>query len=184
MTEDLRARVIALVGWVQELPYVWPTPPDAAFARETNTGTCASKHALLAEELDALGIASLPLLVVGPLVPSPLNDDPEFATGARLPEVHECLTVITPWAGPLRVDVTWDPALAAHGLPATLDWKATADMNLAVGEGGPCWSVPREGLRAAKEALRSRLYRPGERELRDDVLKKLAARFAAWRAGS
>jgi hypothetical protein len=164
------------------MPYAWPAPPDAQSARDSGSGTCASKHALLAEELDALGIPSLPLLVVGPLVPSSLRDDPEFERGARLPEVHECLTVVTPWAGPLRVDVTWDPPLAARGLPATLDWKATGDMNLAVGEGGPCWSVPREGLRAAKEALRDRLYRPGERAVRDDVLKGLAARFAEWRA--
>jgi len=185
MTDEhdrLRAQVIALVSWVQKMPYVWPAPPDAQAARDTNSGTCASKHALLAEELNALGIPSLPLLVVGPLVPSPLLDDPDFEPGARLPEVHECLTIVTPWAGPLRVDVTWDPPLAAHGLLATLDWKGTADMNIAVGEGGPSWSVPREGLRAAKEALRTRLYRPGERETRDTILAKLAERFTRWRA--
>jgi hypothetical protein len=54
-------------------------------------------------------------------------------------------------------------------------------MLLALGEGGPCWSVPRDGLRGAKEALRSRLYRPGEREFRDRVLAAMAQRFAHWR---
>lgn len=169
---------------VQAMRYAWPSPPDAESARRSGVGTCASKHALLAEELAALGLVALPMFVVGPLVPDMLAADPEIAPGAHLPEVHECLTLITPWAGPLRVDVTWDPALIARGLPGTLDWDGRTDMLLAVGEGGPCWSVPREGLREAKEALRSRLYRPGEREVRDRVLAAMAARFEVWRTSS
>lgn len=94
-------------------------------------GSCASKHALLAEELAAIGLQSLPLLVVGSLVPKMLKTDPELAPGAHLSEVHECLTVLTPWAGPLRVDVTWDPLLVRHGLPGTLDWDGRTDMLLA-----------------------------------------------------
>jgi hypothetical protein len=180
---DLRTRVVNLVREVQALPYIWPAPPDAQSARETRCGSCASKHALLAEELVALDVESLPLFVVGPLVPTALAGDPDIAPGANLPEVHECLTVLTPWAGPLRVDVTWDPLLVRHGLPGTLDWNGQADMALAVGEGGPCWSVPREGPRAAKEALRARLYRKGEREIRDRVLQTMALLFAQWRAG-
>jgi hypothetical protein len=112
-----------------------------------------------------------------------LAGDPALEPGARLPEVHECLTVLTPWAGPLRVDVTWDPPLIAHGLPGTLDWDGSSDMLVAVGETGPGWSVPREGLRTAKEALRSRLYGPGERDLRDRTLAALAKQFEEWRAG-
>jgi hypothetical protein len=175
-------RTIALVHEIQSLPYAWPTPPDAASARRMQAGSCASKHALLAEELAAIGLQSLPMFVVGPLVPQMLKSDPELAPGAHLSEVHECLTVLTPWAGPMRVDVTWDPVLVRRGLPGTLDWDARTDMLLAVGEGGPCWSVPREGLREAKEALRSRLYRPGQREVRDRVLAALAQRFAEWRS--
>jgi len=167
---------------VQALPYIWPSPPDAASARETNAGSCASKHALLAEELASLGIESRPLFVVGKLVPELLAGDPELAPGAHLPEVHECLTVITPWAGSLRVDVTWDPPLIARGLPGTLDWLGGGDMLLAVGETGPGWSVARAGVREAKEALRSRLYGPGERELRDRTLAALARCFDEWRS--
>jgi len=164
------------------MPYAWPSPPDAASARVLGTGSCASKHALLAEELLVLGVESLPLLVVGPLVPRILAEDPEISPGRLLPEVHECLTVLTPWAGPLRVDVTWDPPLIKRGLPGTLSWDGRSDMSLAVGEGGPSWSVPRDGLRQAKEALRSRLYRPGERELRDRTLAAMARRFEEWRS--
>jgi hypothetical protein len=180
MTPDIE-RIIAIVRRVQATPYTWPSPPDAASARATGTGSCASKHALLGEELEAIGLQSLPLLVVGSLVPRMLKTDPELAPGAHLSEVHECLTVLTPWAGPLRLDVTWDPVLIRHGLPGTLDWAGRTDMLIAVGEGGPCWSVPREGLREAKEALRSRLYRPGERELRDRVLAAMAQRCVQWR---
>jgi hypothetical protein len=169
---------------IQCVPYLWPAPPDAASARRARAGTCASKHAWLTEELDALGIVSLPLLVVGPLVPRQLADAPDLRDGAALLEVHECLTVLTPWAGPLRVDVTWDPPLAAHGLPATLEWDGSSDMRTAVDATGPGWSLPRDGLRDAKEALRARLYAPGERSRRDRTLAALAARFSAWRTAT
>lgn len=180
--DDHLTELVRLVREVQALPYVWPSPPDAESARRRGVGTCASKHALLAEELEAHGITSQPMFVVGPLVPRVLAEDPEIAPGAHLAEVHECLTVLTPWAGPLRVDVTWDPLLINRGLNGTLDWEGKSDMLLAVGEGGPCWAVAREGIREAKEALRARLYRKGEREVRDRVLAAMASRFALWRA--
>jgi hypothetical protein len=166
---------------MQALPYVWPCPPDAESAGRTGAGSCASKHALLADELAILGIDSSPLLLTGPLVPAMMRNDPEFTAGVGLVEVHECLTVMTPWAGPLRLDVTWDPPLIERGLPGTLRWDCRSDMALAVGDGGPGWSVSRSGLREAKEALRARLYGPGQREVRDQTLRRLAARFEAWR---
>ena len=93
---------IRFVHEVQALPYVWPSPPDAESARKRGVGSCASKHALLAAELEAIGVRSRPVFVVGPLVPKLLATDPEIAPGAHLSEVHECLTVLTPWAGPLE----------------------------------------------------------------------------------
>lgn len=181
-TGELQDRVVALVLEVQAMPYVWPSSPDAGSARRSGVGTCASKHALLAEELAVAGVESLPLFVVGKLVPAMLESEPVFAEGVHLPEVHECLTVLTPWAGPLRVDVTWDPPLVERGLPGTLGWDGASDMALAVGEAGPGWPVPRGGMREAKEALRERLYGPGERELRDRVLAAMSERFGKWRA--
>ena len=174
----------SLVQGIQSIPYTWPAPPDADSCRQSNKGSCASKHALLAENLDAIHLPSLPLFVVGRLVPLHLRTDPEFADGANLWEVHECLTVMTSWAGPLRVDVTWDPPLIRQGLPGTLHWDGRSDMLIAVGEGGPGWSVPREGLRQAKEALRSRIYTPGQRELRDRILAQLARYFDELRPNS
>lgn len=95
------AEFVAAACRVQNLPYVWPGPPTASAARQQQAGTCASKHALLAEDLSSLGMESLPLLVAGPLAPAIWPDLCEKAAG--LLEVHECLTVRTPWAGPLLV---------------------------------------------------------------------------------
>lgn len=182
--EDHAERQRALlerVKRIQRKPFAWPGDADAESARGGRTGTCASKHALLAEGLDDLGFACSPLIVTGRLVPTFLEHDAEFADGVDLLEVHECLVVQTPWAGPLRADVTWDPPLVAYGLPGTLDWDAESDMRLAVDGAGPGWTVPRRQVRSAKEALRRRLYARGEREIRDRILTALSRRFAAWR---
>lgn len=178
---EVKAALLARVGRIQRKPFAWPGEPDAESARGSRTGTCASKHALLAEGLDDLGLSSAPLIVAGRLVPTFLEHDPEFEDAIELQEVHECLVVNTPWSGPLRVDVTWDPPLIAYGLPGTLDWDAQSDMRLAVDGAGAGWTVPRRQLRSAKEALRSRLYTKAERTLRDKTLAALSRRFAAWR---
>lgn len=181
---EQRSAAIEVAEQIRAVPYVWPGGPDAEAVRRTGVGTCASKHALLAEELEGLGIASAPLLVVGPLVPEQLLEDPTIGRGCRLVEVHEMLTVLTPWAGPVRVDISWDQPLVAKGLPGG-SWDGSTDMVPAVGDtAGPGWSVPPAQLRAAKEALRSRLYTRADRELRDAVLGAMSARFELWRADS
>jgi hypothetical protein len=102
--------------------------------------------------------------------------------GLALLEVHECLTALLPWAGPLCLDVTWDPLLAAHGLESTRPWDGASDMRLALPAQAPGWAVERDALRAAKEALRGRLYSSGERPLRDRTLRAMSDHFARWRA--
>jgi hypothetical protein len=178
-----RAALIRLATDVQRLPYAWPAPPTAAAAREAGAGTCASKHALLAEEAAGLGLSSAPLLLVGPLVPPALRGDggPLDAAGDLL-EVHECIVILTPWAGPLRVDITWDPPLLDRGFGGPRDWDGASDTPLAIDPIGPGWSVPRDQLRAAKEGLRGRLYGAGDRARRDAALAALSTVFAAWRA--
>jgi hypothetical protein len=112
------------------MPYTWPMDPDAEATRAAGRGTCAGKHAVLREELSVLGLHSSRLMVVGPLAPAVWPDLVARSKGLR--EVHECLTVETPWAGPLRVDVTWHPAAIVCGLTGTLDWDGTSDMVCAV----------------------------------------------------
>ena len=126
----------AVAEEVRALPYQWPSPPDAASARAVGAGSCASKHALLAEELSALGLVSTPLRVTGPLLPAAFRDEPEFASARHLLEVHELIVVHTPWSGPVHVDITWDPPLVEHGLPGE-KWLGTHDTAIAVAVNGP-----------------------------------------------
>ena len=166
-------RLSRSIAEIQAIPYSWPGPPTASSVRETGKGTCASKHALLREELDAQGLLSSRIMVIGLLVPN-LWPDLRAASGELL-EVHECLTVETIWAGPLMVDVTWHPAAVRAGLPGTLDWDGRSDMICAV-EPIASYSVSDENFRAQKELLRSRLYSPHQRASRDRVLAEIADR--------
>jgi hypothetical protein len=170
---DLLTELVAATHEVQRVPYAWPGGPTADDVRRDGRGTCAAKHALLRERLEALGFRVSRLMVVGPLAPS-VWPDLEAASGGLL-EVHECLTVETEWAGPLLVDVTWHPAAIRAGLRGTLDWAGDADMACAV-EPVACYAVADDAFRAQKELLRSRLYSPQDREVRDRVLAEIAAR--------
>ena len=127
--------LVELSRTVQALPYRWPAPPDAAGTEAAGAGSCAGKHALLAARLHCAGLQARPLLVVGPLAP-PLWPD-LVAAAAGLLEVHECLTVLTPWAGPVTVDVTWHPAAVSAGLPGLPDgWDGWSDSPVAVNPAG------------------------------------------------
>lgn len=119
---------------------------------------------------------SVPLLVVGPLAPSLWPDLVVEADG--LLEVHECLTVVTRWAGPIIVDVTWHPAAVAGGLPGmTASWDGSSDLPIAVPPIGPGYAVDRSCLREAKEQLRARIYNSEQRGRRARILAEIA-----WRA--
>ena len=178
---DTRARARRLSEEGRALPNRCPAPPDAAAAARDGYGTCASKHALLAERLRAIGIESAHLFVVGPLVPPSLCHLEELRDAAGLLEVHECLTVFTPWAGPLLVDVTWDPPLLANGLQGVAPWDGASDMPYAIVTDGRAWAAPQQSLRAAKEAIRARLYTSDQRAIRDRALAALSTLFGTWR---
>ena len=176
MSSAVRVALVECVHRVQSLPYTWPAPPEAAWTRAAGRGTCAGKHALLAEDLQERGLRSRPLLMVGPLVPQVWPD--LVAEGGDLQEVHECLTVETAWAGPLLVDVTWHPAAVRGGLSGTLDWSGEHDMQPALPPVA-CYAVSRRQLRSQKEKLRGRIYTPEQRVRRDNLLAELARRAAA-----
>lgn len=173
----LRTALLGAVRAVQEMPYAWPAPPDAASTRTAGVGTCAGKHAVLREDLALLDLPTQRLMVVGPLVP-PLWPDLVARAGALL-EVHECVVVATDWAGPLLLDVTWHPAAIRAGLAGSLDWDGSADMACAV-TASASYAVADEAFRSQKELLRTRLYSPAQRALRDEVLAEMAARAAAF----
>ncbi len=171
-----REALVECVRRVQSMPYTWPAPPDAAWTRAAGRGTCAGKHALLAEDLVAVGLRCRPLLMVGPLVPDVWPD--LVAEAQDLREVHECLFVETDWLGPLLVDVTWHPAAIRGGLSGTLGWSGDGDMRPALSPEA-CYAVSRRQLRAQKEKLRDRLYTAAERKRRDALLGELARRAFA-----
>ena len=172
MTPDALARCTARI---QRYRYVWPAGPDAGSTRRKRAGTCAGKHAVLAEDLAARGLVAHPMFVVGPLVPDLWPDLQQLA--GHLLEVHECLSVETPWAGPLIADITWHPEAIARGLPGTLDWDGSSDMAMAV-RPLQSYAVSRTHLRSQKESLRARLYSPEDRALRDATLAEIARRAA------
>lgn len=114
-------------------------------------------------------------MVVGALAPAIWPDLVDEADG--LLEVHECLTVVTPWAGPLTVDITWHPAAVRAGLPGLgRDWDGCSDVEFAVAVTGCGYAVGESGFREAKEALRARLYSREERQRHDWTLKEIAVR--------
>lgn len=158
---------------VQALPYAWPGEATASYVRVHGRGTCAGKHALLRERLELLGFRVNRLMVVGPLAPPIWPDLAAASDGIH--EVHECLTVETDWAGPLLVDVTWHPAAIRAGLRGTLNWDGSCDMTCAV-ETRCCYSVGGEYFRTQKELVRSRLYSPTQRRVRDSILAEIALR--------
>ena len=165
MPSKLQVALVDSVRRVQSLPYTWPAPPEAAWTRAAGKGTCAGKHALLAEDLAHVGLPSTPLVMVGPLVPAIWPD--LVAEAEDLQEVHECLSVETDWAGPLLVDVTWHPQAVRGGLPGTLDWSGEGDMKPALSPLA-CYAVGRSRLRSQKKKLRDRLYTPEERSRRGE----------------
>jgi hypothetical protein len=171
-----RQALVECVRRVQSMPYTWPAPPDAAWTRAEGRGTCAGKHALLAEGLAGLGFRCSPLLMVGPLVPDLWPD--LVAEAQDLREVRECLSVETEWMGPLLVDVTWHPAAIRGGLSGTLDWSGDRDIRPALSPEA-CYAVSRSQLRTQKEKLRDRLYTAAERTRRHPLLGELARRASA-----
>jgi hypothetical protein len=171
-------QLVQCVENVQAYDYAWPAPPDAASTRAERRGSCAGKHAALREDLEALGLTASVLFVVGPLVPEIWPD--LVATAGDLLEVHECLTVETPWAGPLLVDVTWPPWAVEAGLAGTLQWDGISDMSVAVAP-SQTYAIGGANVREQKEALRRRLYTNADREFRDATLAVIVRRVQVLR---
>ena len=172
-----RAALVGAVERVQALPYTWPAAPDADSTRAHGRGTCAGKHAVLREDLQYLGLSVQRLMVVGLLVPGLWPDLRQRATG--LLEVHECLTVQTPWAGPLLLDVTWHPAAVRAGLAGSVPWTGERDMACAVPIQA-AYAVDDADFRQQKELLRNRLYSKQQRALRDAILAEVAERASRF----
>lgn len=169
----------ALYAFVQAMPYRFPGPRDARHTLEQGWGTCAGKNYLLAALLAAAGIPSVHMIVTGDLRDSLPDLPPDLraiARGGPLPDVHSILTVAGP-DGPVLVDASWDPPLAAHGFPVQpLPWDGRTDTVLAI-HPHTVYAVTGPDPGADKDAVRARLYRDrsADRERRDRYLTELSA---------
>lgn len=163
---------VSTVREVQQLPYRWPAPPDAISTTTVQAGSCAGKHALLAQKLQSAGLSCAPLMIVGPLVPAIWQDLADEADG--LLEVHECVTGVTPCSGPLIVDDTWHPVAVRAGLPGlSNNWDGYRGSLLAVDITNGAYAIPNNAFRDPNNASRDRRYSTEERKRRDRILTKL-----------
>jgi hypothetical protein len=161
------------------MPYRFPGPRDARHTLEHGWGTCAGKNYLLAELLHAADVPVAHMIATGdlrdqlPNIPAELR---AIAESGPLPDVHSFLTVRGP-GGPVLVDASWDPLLAAHGFPVQpLPWDGRSDTPLAI-RAHAVYAVTGKDPSAEKEEIRARLYRdrPADKSRRDRYLADLSA---------
>jgi arylamine N-acetyltransferase len=192
--DEIAARVVtggedplpALFAFVQAMPYRFPGPRDARHTLERGWGTCAGKNYLLAELLQAVGVRVAHLLAVGDLrdmLPDLPPDLRALAKSGPLPDVHSFLTARGP-DGPVLVDASWDPPLAAYGFPVQpLPWDGRSDTVPAI-HPHAVYAVTGSDPSAEKEEVRARLYRdrPADKARRDRYLLELSAWMEVIRA--
>jgi hypothetical protein len=167
-----------LFRFVQAMPYRFPGPRDPAHTLVHGWGTCAGKNYLLAELLKAADVPVAHLIATGDLREALPDLPPELralAMSGPLPDVHSFLTVVGP-DGPVVVDTSWDPPLAAHGFPVQGPWDGCTDTVLAF-RPHVVYAVCGPDPSAEKDAVRARLYRDREadRARRDRYLVELSA---------
>ena len=185
LSRDTRPPLVALFAAVQALPYRWPGPRDALHCLENGWGTCSGKNMLLFELLRAAGVPCAHTLIVGdltvnpPAVPATLR---AILGEGPLPDVHAALTALGP-AGPVTVDASWDPPLAALGFPVAQRWDGTTDTPLAITPSA-VYAVCGHDPVAEKELLRGRVFgeQPELLARRDRYLQALSDWIAAERA--
>ncbi len=173
----------ALFHFVQAFPYRFPGPRDARHTLEHGWGTCAGKNYLLAELLAAAGVPAVHMIATGDLREQLPNVPPglrALAEGGPLPDVHSFLTALGP-DGPVQVDASWDPPLAAHGFPVQGEWDGCTDTVLAL-RPHVVYAVTTDPS-AEKEAVRARLYRKRreDKTRRDRYLEALSTWMATLR---
>jgi hypothetical protein len=167
----------ALFRFVQAMPYRFPGPRDPLHTLQHGWGTCAGKNYLLAELLRAAGVPVAHQIATGDLrdaLPDLPSDLRALAESGPLPDVHSFLTAVGP-DGPVVVDASWDPSLAALGFPVQGDWDGCSDTVLAL-RPHVVYAVCGPDPSTEKDAIRARLYRGREedRRRRDVYLARLS----------
>jgi hypothetical protein len=169
----------ALFRFVQAMPYRFPGPRDARHTLAHGWGTCAGKNYLLAELLRVAGVPVQHMIATGDLRDTLPDLPPDLRTLARsgpLPDVHSFLTALGP-DGPVTVDASWDPPLAAYGFAVQGAWDGRTDTTLAI-HPRAIYAVCGPDPNAEKEAVHARLYRG--RQADQARRSRYLAELSAW----
>jgi len=179
--------LLSLFSFVQAIPYRFPGPRDAWHTLENRWGTCAGKNYLLAALLRSAGVGVAHLIATGDLrdtLPRIPDDLRALAADGPLPDVHSFLTAAGP-DGPVLVDASWDPPLAAHGFSVQEQpWDGRGDTTLAL-RPHAVYAVTGADPSAEKEQVRARLYRhrAEDKARRDRYLVALSEWMEQMRSG-
>jgi transglutaminase-like putative cysteine protease len=127
------AEVVDVFERVRDIPFSFAPHTDAMTLLRHGSGTCAPKHALLAQEYERLGVPTRFVYVTYRLDDMPGEFPPELQ-----PLVHDGIVrghaalQIYRSGGWLDVDATFDRPLKAHGFVVTEGWDGRSSMPLVV----------------------------------------------------
>jgi transglutaminase-like putative cysteine protease len=127
------AQVVEVFERVRDIPFGFAPHTDAATLLRRGSGTCAPKHALLAQEYARLGVPTRFVYVTYRLDEMPGELPPELRPLVHDGVVrgHAALQIFRS-SGWLDVDATFDRPLKAAGFVVTEGWDGRSPMPLVV----------------------------------------------------
>lgn len=173
------AGIARLFERVRDIPFAFAPHTDAETLLQTGSGTCAPKHALLAQLYERLGVQTRFVYVTYRLDEMPGDFPSELRPLVHDGVVrgHAALQILRDgrW---LEVDATFDRPLKASGFVVTEDWDGRSSMPLVV---TPLARVESLESPARKEALLGIEHRTA---LPRDVVARVNAWFEGHRSDS
>lgn len=174
---DLESAVRKVFLMVSNIPYGGVGRRDTLAAALENSGSCSSKHQLLAELLAALGVETRSMMGLVELKTFGRSLRQPILLGSPVRDFHNFLQVRLngQW---VQADATFGKNEAAMSLPDNLDWDGRSDCRLLF----PvirAWEV-RSIFLEKEKALRA--LPEEERALRDGFFQAFNARLAESRA--
>jgi transglutaminase-like putative cysteine protease len=165
------AEIIEVFERVRDIPFSFAPHTDAETLLRHGSGTCAPKHALLAQEYARLGVPTRFVYVSYRLDEMPGDFPPELRPLVHDGVVrgHAALQIFRS-SGWLDLDATFDRPLKDHGFVVTEGWDGRSSMPLVV---VPLMRVETSEPPARKEAVLGIEHRTA---LPRDVI----ARVNAW----
>jgi len=168
------AGIVRLFERVRDIPFAFAPHTDAETLLRTGSGTCAPKHALLAELYGRLGVRTQFVYVTYRLdeMPGTFPEDLEALVHDGIVRGHAALQILRDdrW---LDVDATFDRPLRRSGFVVTEGWDGRSSMPLVV---TPIARVESLEPPARKEAVLGIQHRTA-------LPREVVARVNAWLDG-